>query len=185
MITPDEFRRAFARVGLVLFTEAAVLPLPIAKQDADWLVRVGLPRSAAPCLSFGGKDEVNIPTLNELWRVEGGSQYRILGSNGSGDPVAIDTATAGEIVYLNHDNHFERVFINSSVTQLAESLLAYARLIAEAQAINGIDAFLDGKVPPETRKQFVSLLGTVDQPALLSGMWVEELEQLDARAAAG
>ena len=184
MATPEEFRAAFAQDGLVTFPAAAVSSLPIAAADADWLMRVGLPRSTAPFLDFGSKHEINIPTVTELWGVKECSQYRAIGSNGSGDPVAIDTAS-GEIVYLNHDNAFQRVFINSSVTRLAEALLAYHRLIAEAQAANGPEAFLDGNVPPSSLSRFVSLLETLDPAALKSGMWAEELEQFEGRADAG
>ena len=86
------------------------------------------------------------------------------------------------MVYLNHDNAFQRVFINSSVTKLAEALLAYHRLIAEAQAANGADAYLDGNVPPESLRKFVSLITTLDPPALERGLWAQELEQLQGRA---
>lgn len=185
MATPDEFRAAFAMDGVVTFPAAAVSSLPIAAVDADWLTKVGLPRSAAPFLSFGSKYEINIPTLSELWGVNDGSRYRVIGSNGSGDPVAIDTTNTGEVVYLNHDNDFQRVFINSTVMQLAEALLAYHRLIAEAQAANGPEAYLDGKVPSESLRRFVSLIITLDPVALDRGMWVEELDQLEGRAAAG
>jgi hypothetical protein len=184
MVTAEEFREAFASDGVVTFPTAAVSYLSLAPSDADWLTKVGLPRSAAPFLGFGEAHEINMPTVSELWDVKDCSQYRAIGSNGSGDPIAIDTAT-GEIVYLNHDNAFERVFINSSVTKLAELLLAYHRLIEEAQAANGPEAFLDGNVPPDTLSKFVALAETVDPAALKSGMWAEELEQLKDRGEAG
>jgi hypothetical protein len=178
MVTPDEFRAAFAEDGVVAFPASAVSLLPIAASDADWLREVGLPRSAAPFLSFADNDEINIPTVTDLWGVRGFSQYRVIGANGNGDPIAIDTAN-GEIVYLNHDNAFQRVFINSSVIKLAEALLACYRLIAEAQAANGHEAFLDGDIPPESLSKFLSLLETVDPVALKSGMWTDELERLN------
>lgn len=183
MATPEEFRDAFAMNGVVPFPVEAVSSLPIAAADADWLTNVGLPRSAAPFLGFGGEFEINIPTAAELWRLNDGGRFRVIGSNGSGDPIAVDTATNGEVVYLNHDSAFQRVFINSSVTKLAEALLAYHRLIAESKAANGTEAYLDGNVPPEALRKFVSLVTSLDPPALESGMWVEEFEQLQGRAA--
>ena len=141
MATPEEFRAAFAMDGVVIFPADAVSSLAIAASDADWLTKVGLPRSAAPYLSFGSKYEINIPTVTELWGVNDGGRYRAIGSNGSGDPIAIDTATAGEVVYLSHDNAFQRVFINSSVTKLAEVLLASEMDLprAETLALQGGD----------------------------------------------
>lgn len=135
-------------------------------------------------LDFGSKHEIDIPTVAELWGLKEYSQYRVIGSNGSGDPVTIDT-TNGEVVYLNHDNAFQRVFINSTVTKLAEVLFAYDRLIAEAQAANGPEAYLDGNVPDESLRRFTLLVETLDPDALKSGMWPEELEQLNGRAEAG
>src|SRR5262245_1458177 len=106
MITADEFRAAFADDGLVLFPASVVSSLAIRPQDAEWLTLVGLPDSAAPFLSFGGNQEINIPALTEFWGIADGSQYRVIGLNGSGDPIAIDAATSGEVVYLNHDDDF-------------------------------------------------------------------------------
>jgi hypothetical protein len=183
MVTADEFRTAFADDGLVLFPESAVSSLSIDPQDAEWLISVGLPDSAAPFLSFGTEYEINIPTLTELWGIADGSQYRIIGSNGSGDPVAIDTATSGHVVYLNHDNNFQRVFINSSIMQLACCLLACKRLIKEAQVVNGPEAYLDGNVPADVRARFISTIESSDPPAIVDGMWADELAQLDGRAA--
>ena len=185
MANPDDFRAAFAQSGVVAFPPAAVSVLPIAAADADWLTTVGLPRSAAPFLSFGSEFAINIPTVSELWGIEDGSRHRVIGTNGSGDPVAIDTATAGEVVYLNHDNDFQRVLINSTVTQLAETLLLYHRMVAEAVVANGPEAYLHGEIPPESLRSFVSLLRSLDPPAAARGMWVEEVEQLEARAAEG
>ena len=181
MTTPDEFRKAFVR-GVVAFPPSAVGALPIAAGDADWLVTVGLPRSAPPFLSFGGKPQISIPTVTELWGVSSGAHYRVIGSTGSGDPIAIDTAASGQIVYLNHDNHFQRVFINSSVMQLAESLFAYRRLIEDTQSENGPNAYLDRDIPAEVLARFESFLRDSDPPALVSGMWADELEQLKDEA---
>lgn len=92
--------------------------------------------------------------------------------------MAIDTAN-GAVVYLNHDYAFQRVFINSTVKKLAEVLFAYSRLIDEAQAANGHDAYLDSNVPDESVKRFISLVETLDPDALKSGMWADELDQLN------
>jgi len=72
--------------------------------------------------------------------------------------------------------------MSASVTKLADVLFGYKRLIAESQAANGEEAFLDGNVPPDALQRFVSLVGMLDPTALLSGIWVEELEQLQVRA---
>jgi len=184
MIDPSAFLATFERRGMIKFPREVVSQLPFREQDARWLTDVGLPSGAAPFLSFGSDDDLRMPTLTEVYGVTPPRPYRIIGSNGSGDPVAIDTATDGEVVYLNHDADFARVFINSSISQLAHSLYAYAQLIADAQAVNGPDAYFDGKIPTEVRAHFVSVLEAIDPHALTDGMWAEELQQLDARSIA-
>ena len=98
----------------------------------------------------------------------------MLGSNGSGDPVV--AAHDGTIAYLNHDDGFTPRYINKDVATFAESLLAYRSLIAEAQRINGPDAFLDGNVPPHLLGGFEAFLADCDPRAIGAGaMWREEL----------
>jgi len=181
MLSLEEFHNAFPD-GVVTFPATEVNFLPIAGRDAHWLIKVGLPRSAAPFLSFGNQDELKLPTLKELWRVSDGLNYRIIGSTGNGDPIAINASMPGEIVYLNHDNQFQRVFMNSSVVQLAEALVGYQRMINQAISANGPDAYLDGDIPTEALALFVALLDRVDPLALAGGMWAEEIEQLGGRA---
>ncbi|MGC3966000.1 MAG: SUKH-4 family immunity protein [Pirellulales bacterium] len=183
MITPKEFRAIFAKRGLVQFSATAVRRLSLAAADANWLTEIGLPRSAAPYIDFGGKHVIEIPTAADMWRIPNASQYYVIGSNGSGDPVAIDTASQGQVVYLNHDDNFCRVFINSSVLQLAESLVAYVQLIRETQAVNGPDAFLDGNVPPTTQTKFAAAMSNIDSAAIHEGLWMDELAQFKKKQA--
>jgi len=51
--------------------------------------------------------------------------YRTIGSDGAGNPLCVEHLT-GAVVMLDHEDRFRtRQFINSSVRQLAECLLAY------------------------------------------------------------
>ena len=91
-----------------------------------------LPDSAAPCLSF---DRATRPV--PIWKVFGiPSQwseaererlapYRMIGSDGAGNPICVEEES-GVVVMLDHEDRFHtRQFINSSVGQLAECLLAF------------------------------------------------------------
>src|SRR5262249_13846767 len=52
-------------------------------------------------------------------------QYRILGLDGAGNPICVQEVT-GEVWLLDHEGWFHSgQFINSSIAQLAECLLAY------------------------------------------------------------
>lgn len=98
---------------------------------ARFLVEVGLPRSCAPFLSF---DDVARGPLS-LVAHYGAHQFspadaarlahfRVIGSDGSGNPLCLDTAHDGEIVMLDHEDGFRtRTFVASSVATLAEALL--------------------------------------------------------------
>jgi SUKH-4 immunity protein len=91
-----------------------------------------LPESAAPCVTF---KEAARPV--PVWDVfaspsawsppdrERLARYRMIGSDGAGNPICIEQG-AGAVVLLDHEDWFRsRQFVNSSVRQLAECLLAY------------------------------------------------------------
>ncbi len=91
-----------------------------------------LPDCAAPSLSF---DRAARPA--RIWTVFGiPSQwseaererlagYGMIGSDGAGNPICIEEGS-GLVVLLDHEDRFRsRQFVNSSVGQLADCLLAY------------------------------------------------------------
>jgi hypothetical protein len=91
-----------------------------------------LPAEAAPCLTF---DRATRPV--PLWEVFGSpaqwsaaererlAPYRVIGSDGAGNPICVEQDT-GAVVLLDHEDRFlTRQFVNSGVRHLAECLLAY------------------------------------------------------------
>ena len=83
------------------------------------------------------------------------------------DPVIpSDVAMDGRVVYQNHDDDMRVGFMNSSVPQLAYSLLAFRSMVQEAVAIGGDDAYLDGRIPPEVVDRFISRLEQIDPEAI-------------------
>lgn len=94
----------------------------IAPQDADFLVTHGLPRDAAPFLSFAAYSEAQIAQRLSVFGIS--DNYFPLGHNGSGDVVAIDRLSR-EVVYLNHDVDNARVFINSTLSLFAQCLCIF------------------------------------------------------------
>jgi hypothetical protein len=105
------------------------------KGTASRMVTCGsdvLPDSAAPCVSFKEAGR-HLP----LWEVFGSPHewssedrerlgpYVMIGSDGAGNPICVEQGT-GHVILLDHENNFvTRQFVNSSVRQLAECLLAY------------------------------------------------------------
>ena len=89
---------------------------------------MSLPVPAVPWLTFGPQ-----PGLLEALRDSGDPPpgtdgYVEIGFNESGDPICIEAST-GAVWYLNHDDGFRAVFVNSSVGQLAEFLLLFRALV--------------------------------------------------------
>ena len=127
-----------------------------------------LPAEAAPCLTF---DQAAQPA--PIWEVFGSppqwsavererlAPYRMIGSDGAGNPICIEQAT-GAVVLLDHEDRFRTVEpVNSSVRQLAECLLAYM-----------------GEGEPE---RFRSAVRDIDPAAIIEGsFWWHEAAGLGA-----
>jgi len=178
-MTPDDFKRAWEAVGdrLVTFTAEVVATLRVPETQRAFLLHPGLPESAAPALDFGGKRYRNIPSAAELWKAgDAFRRYRIIGANGFGDPICLDEETGGAVVYLNHDDEMKRGFINSSVEQLALSLLAFREVIRETQQRGGADAYPNGQIPSDLVDRFILRMEEIDPPAIKSDtFWLRSI----------
>ena len=129
-----------------------------------------LPDSAAPFLAFK-EAERPIPVWEAYGSASGWSPadcerlaaYRMVGSDGAGNPVCVEQG-AGEVVLLDHEDGFRtRQFVNSSVSQLAECLLAFM-----------------GERDPE---RFRSAVRAIDPAALAErSFWWQEAAGLGAEA---
>lgn len=138
----------------VQFSDQLVASLTINEQDKRILSEVGLPRMAAPYLSFDnlyGLERLDhiIKSLGEKY-----APYRVLGITGSGDFICLDVRN-NRIVYHNHDDNMHEIVVNSSVAQLAISLCLYA------------EAFYG-----ENKSDFISEIKSIDPIAGNEGsMW--------------
>jgi hypothetical protein len=89
-----------------------------------------LPAEAAPCLTFERASRpvwevFGVPSQWSETERERLAPYRVIGSDGAGNPICVERGT-GAVVLLDHEDWFRtRQFMNSSVRQLAECLLAY------------------------------------------------------------
>lgn len=169
-MTPEEFRTLWEREEtsqLVRYPQSAVLGLAIPQEAKSFLMEIGLPEEAAPFLDFGGSSHVRMPTVTEVWKA-GEQRYHIIGSNGYGDPVCVDTESAGRVFYLLHDDEMTPRFMNSSIPQLAYSLLAFRKVVADTNSIGGKGAYLDGHIPPQLVDRFITEMETIDPPAISS-----------------
>jgi SUKH-4 immunity protein len=108
-----------------------------------------LPTEAAPFVCF--EDAERQPRILEVFGPDGSwtardrkrlAQYRMIGSDGAGNPICIEVKT-GAVWVLDHDDYFRsRQFVNTSVALLAECLLACmgetdsARLLAAIKKLD-------------------------------------------------
>jgi hypothetical protein len=98
---------------------------------ARFLYEAGLPRSCAPFLSFDAVSKGPLRLIeyygshqfhpNDSVRL---GSYYVLGSDGAGNPLCLDSSRNGEVVMLDHEDHFQtRTFVSSTVATLAEAWL--------------------------------------------------------------
>ncbi|MBN2296708.1 MAG: SUKH-4 family immunity protein [Pirellulales bacterium] len=180
MITPDTFRENWCNDedSLVVFAPESLVDVKIPDSSKTFLMSAGLPESASPFLDFFAPTGGTLETVSRMWQISSEfDRYRVIGSNGSGDPICIDESCNGQIVYLNHDNDFCRILLNSSVSQLAEMLLSFRHLVRETQARNGEDAYLDGNVPIDLQEWFLTEIDRIDPLAGKPGcFWIDEMK---------
>lgn len=135
------------------FPTERVACLRISDADRRLLAECGLPIDAAPFLSFGLSIE------RVLMPLDGFPDSVAIGQNGSGDMICIDQSANGAVVYYNHDNHMQRVFMNSSVMQFAECLCLFSEFMRTKDA-----------------GTFARHVERVDSPALAAGtFWLNEV----------
>ena len=168
------------------FPGNAVLGIGLAEGDAEFLTQCGLPVTAAPFLDFEPPGAREWPTVADVWRLsEGFRRYRALGRTDRGDPLAVDENGGGAVVCLEHGDHFAPVPVNSSVRQLAESLLAYRRAIRETEEANGKGAFNEGRLPEGLLGRLAGELEGIDSGSTADGtFWHGELLELEVAAEA-
>lgn len=165
----------FARIELDRFE--------LAPATVDFLTTVGLPSDAAPFLSFGYRDE-HVMTVAERWKVSSNlSRYVGIGHTDNGDPITIDSRDGSRIDWLDHEDNFRPTLMNSSVGQLAQSLLAYRGLVEATLEMRGDDAFLDGNIPIDLIDELEHSLREIDEVGFSGDtFWSLETELLRAEA---
>ncbi len=165
---------------LNVYSALSLQTLPIPPESLEFLTLAGLPDSAAPFLSFGASHTHTLPSVADTWsQPPDFDRFRIIGSNSSGDPICIDLLTNAAVVYLNHDDAFDRIFMNTSVDRLAECLLAFRELVNQTNARNGAEAYLSGNVPKDILQRCIHRLTSTAPSAMAPGCsWRDEIQGL-------
>jgi hypothetical protein len=184
MPSPKDFLARWGKKEpFVRFHANSLESLGLAEEDRTFLAQVGLAEEAAPFLSFEAPRSGELPTVADHWdQPDEFRRYRVIGADGSGNPIALDEERKGEVVCLDHEDGFARTFINQTIRQLAESLLAYrngahASGAAEEEGESG-----NGEIPEKVRKRLYQELKKIDSAALKPGcFWADELNIADGK----
>jgi len=176
VITAQQFKERWERVAgdrLINFPENSLSDVRVPSNVRAFLVEAGLPVQVAPFVDFDPPKNGTLERVSTVWHQSPAfDRYRIIGGNGSGDPICFDEDFGGEVVYLNHDNRFQRVIMASSVFTLAECLVELRDFIAGA----------GGDADSIRRDQYDALLGrfrVIDPaPSGAGGFWEQEFKCL-------
>ena len=132
MIEPTAFV-ALWKDKLVKPDPASLKTSGIPAESVQFLTVAGLPSGCAPFLSFDPLAR-GLRSINEVFFIPGElkeqevkrlSVYKIIGHDGAGNPICLDMSNLGQVVLPDHENFFRsEMFVNTSIPQLAECLLA-------------------------------------------------------------
>ena len=163
--TPDE---------LLTFERSALERLNINPKQINFLTEIGLPRDAAPFLTF----ENELQTLNENYGLDEPEFLTkiVIGSDGAGDPICIEL-TNQRIYACDHEDDFEPRFMNSSVTELFK----FISLIAEFNKRPLENEEDDFEFTDEELFDLTTKMRLLDPKALEpSTFWHDDIEEMKA-----
>lgn len=163
-----------------MYTGSQLVHPGLNTETIQFLKQCGLPSDSAPFLSFNNKNGQPLETVANEYNIdmEELNNYLKIGFNGCGDPVCIDLVKNNEIVYLNHDNDFERVYINKNIEKFVYSLMRFTDFIAITNSSNSSN-FLNGYFDKNEIKKLEVDLYNIDNTCIESeSMWGIELHHL-------
>ena len=191
MISEEEFKRRWSEgpdeESLVVMANDAKGIEDLPESIAYFLTNCGLPDAAAPFLSF---DYIasGLKRIYEIWGTpddfsESEKQrlirYLIIGSDGSGNPIAIDAMANFIVVHIDHDDGFDTVtYVNSSVFHLAHYLLEIREMISDFNK-SGAERAIDDEIPGAYKLPLYEKLISIDRLGFeKGGFWKSEIGML-------
>ena len=166
--------------GFVHYEPVMFAGIAVPQESRAFLLTAGLPRIAPPFLTFDPPKPRPLPTVAELYPPpdDALNRYWSLGSDGEGNPICLEDGT-GQVVLLEHDNHFARVFVNRSVPAFAKSLLVHQRFCTQVMERYGSMAFLNGDYSAESVQRLKEQFAEIDAGAVEPGcFWEQEIQTL-------
>ncbi len=165
---------------IIRFPVSSVSKFDFQEATLSFLSIVGLPADSAPFLSFNQSSE-KFQSPSSYFKLADSSleHFVMIGVDGAGSPLVIDTSAQDQVLLLDHENGFTSLPVNRSLKEFQACLVIYNQFIDELLAFRGPDAFLDADF---TDAQFAALkhnLLTIDRQAVeQNGFWHNELDNL-------
>lgn len=163
------------------FEEEALEGLQLDAQTRSFLLRVGLPESAAPFMDFDAEREGEpLAELSELTGREEDAGLRVLGVYGDGEEdqfICLDEQHGCRIVLSNPEKKGAPMLMNSGVPELLECLMAYRDLLGERTEAEEEEPHL----PQRLRARAAKIFKAKDPKAFQPGtFWYLETGVADA-----
>ena len=188
-MTPAEFKSAWLQHNnnLCPVSLNTLDRFPLTASAKDFLHISGLPEDAAPFLSFFSDTtpEEKYSSISRLtdwfdFLPADFSHYVVIGADGGGNIIALNTDAECIVEWLDHEDNFEAEYMNASILQLAASLLAYQQFVKAVQKENGDDmgAYINGKFSDTSLEILEDMLYNIDERAVSEGFWYTELRSL-------
>lgn len=187
-MTAHEFKSAWAELmgELRPISSATLKRFNLNSSTAEFLNQAGLPDEAAPFLSFVGdnvKDKYDGIDLLTNWfdfLPSAYSKYIVIGSDGCGDILALNTEQDCMVEWLDHEDGFAPRFMNSSILHLTSGLVAYGKFIQAIVQANGEDAYINSNFTDTQFDVLHDMLQDIDERCVQEGFWQAELGSLIA-----
>lgn len=176
MINANDFKNRWnAEIyPLIEYNKERIAKLEIPIESKEFLVEAGLPESAAPFLSFESIDGGALLSLKEKYNVDENAENIFIGFTGEGDIITLENES-GKVIIINHETS-EKVYLNNSVPQLAESLLEYSEFIKLIKETNGSRAYLNNECSKEQLESIKNKLILIDEKIIDDdSFWANEI----------
>ena len=151
------------------------IPLPV--DILEFLSMVGLPKEAAPYLTFNVSTFPAFVSPDDLFDLERPelSDWFIIGETTNSDPICIDPLNGYRICYVETENDFNAVFMNSSLDKMAICIYLYEKFIEQFSSEESETLTFTDSDWEYLKKQFIE----IDPAAVEEGtFWDYYLEYL-------
>jgi hypothetical protein len=184
-MTPQDFKNAWTGTNgdsLIPLSEERFKGLQLRPETTDFLRVAGLPENAAPYLTFIKDTSDLYDGINKLTKQyefidQSYEKFVVIGSDGSGNPIAINTAADDRIEWIDHED-FSSCYLNASIHHLADTLVAYRDFVRSVLE-NHENAFMNSDFTDDQFKILEAQILSIDEQALAeNNFWKAELDTL-------